>query len=120
MNEIDREAKTTFKEIVERTPMPDAIRDGRDGSILPTYGIWLSEIDKQVTAIFNSSEAQLAALRDERDRVVRVLKVMAVDCEINEWWFHLAERHEGSFSARLFAPDDFDWLRHLIESEEGR
>lgn len=49
----------TFKQMVEGYPMPDSFRDGRDGSIIPYIGIWLSDLGNRVTT-------RLAALQAER------------------------------------------------------
>ena len=62
----------------------------------------------------------IATLRDERDRAVRSLGVFLNGAEINEWWLHIYHSADAmSFKADSFAPGDFDYLRQLIESEEG-
>ena len=55
--------------------------------------------------------AQLAALRDERDRAVRVLKAgfPLVNESSRKAWLDLG-----------ITPADFDYLRQLIESEDGQ
>ena len=66
-------------------------------------------------------DAQLAALRDERDRAVRVLKVVASGAEKNTENYGLDLRG-WNVTAYDFedVPGDFDYLRQLIESEEGQ
>ena len=53
----------------------------------------------------NTLRAQLAALRDERDRAVRLIK----NALKSEYWANIEQE-----------PGDFAWLRQLIESEEGQ
>jgi hypothetical protein len=55
----------------------------------------------------NTLRAQLAALRDERDRAVRCLR------EIMGWadWGDYAFAMHEYLDAENFAPGDFDWLR---------
>jgi len=65
-----------------------------------------------------TTEAQLAALRDERDRAVRVLKVL-----LSAFRLLAADDPDGIEADCLFYKEsfgaDFDYLRQLIESEEG-
>ena len=87
----------------------------------------MNEIDREATDPYiemrdarDNLMAQLAALRDERDRAVRSLGVFLNGAEINEWWLHIYHSADAmSFKADSFAPGDFDYLRQLIESEEG-
>ena len=58
--------------------------------------------------------AENAELRRERDRAVRVLKVVALAAQFDVTAIAKLLR------LRLLAPGDFDWLRQLIESEEGQ
>jgi hypothetical protein len=65
--------------------------------------------------------AQLAALRDERDRAVRVIRcVMEHFFESTDGEFYPAYIEDVPLSFEPLLPGDFDWLRHLIESEEGQ
>ena len=62
--------------------------------------------------------AQLAALRDERDRAVRCLRVILGEGSIspNKGRMYVPQ---DDFPASQFG-GDFDYLRQLIESEEGQ
>ena len=59
--------------------------------------------------------AQLATLRDERDTLRRVVKVLTTDGEIDDDSFEPCQW----FGAEMFG-DDWSLLRQLIESEEGQ
>jgi len=60
-------------------------------------------------------DAQLAALRDERDRARRTLKTVMFRAIVD-----LDNPRCLKVLREDFAPGDFDYLRQLIESEEGQ
>ena len=64
--------------------------------------------------------AQLAALRDERDRAVRVIQVLMGGGNhdmMDDEEFGASFWIDDSFNELDFDPGDFDYLRQLIESE---
>ena len=63
--------------------------------------------------------AQLATLRDERDRAVRILRMVTYQFD-RALGKDFVEFHSGEFEESMFVPGDFDYLRQLIEGEEGQ
>ena len=59
--------------------------------------------------------AQLATLRDERDRAVRILRMVTYQFD-RALGKDFVEFHSGEFEESMFVPGDFDWLLQLIES----
>jgi hypothetical protein len=124
MNEIDREANVFYCPRAKSSMTPCIVSDGRlaeadDGSCV-ACGVYGAEELKDLVPKYVSTKDELAALRDECDRAVRSLGVFLNGAEINEWWLHIYHSADAmSFKADSFAPGDFDYLRQLIESEEG-
>jgi hypothetical protein len=134
MNEIDRELidklispnDLTNAEMTE-DGVPVVVKDAAKTLAKLWVKYLISELDRDdIGAVFDSSalcvewmreqHEVIAALRDERDRAVRCLR------EIMGWadWGDYAFAMHEYLDAENFAPGDFDWLRQLIESEEGQ
>ena len=104
MNEIDREALRA--------------KHGRHESWTRGCGFCRTIFPCDVQLLIESTDAQLAALRDERDRAVRCLRVILGEGSIspNKGRMYVPQ---DDFPASQFGGDS-DYLRQLIESEEGQ
>lgn len=109
MNEIDREAlraKHASTDIEVRGAFRCVYCFG-DGAMHEIYPC-------PVIKLLDSTGAQLAALRDERDRLKRVLKIVATRATYNIDWVHIVLGHA---EVSGFDPDDLKWFISVINNQ---